>query len=53
MAAKKIEKTVSVRVRCIGCRAEREVKAGEVKAGDHPMCEKCFMPTVPVEARAK
>lgn len=47
------KKVASVRVRCIGCKAEKDVKAGEVKPGDHPMCEKCGMLTVPVEARVR
>lgn len=45
-------KEVSVKVQCVLCRGQRKIKAGEVKPGDQPMCEKCMMPMVPVEARA-
>lgn len=51
MSAKKA--APSVKVRCIACKATRDVKAGDVKPGDHPMCEKCSMPMVPVEARTR
>jgi len=32
--------------KCVGCGATREIKAGEVPPGSHPMCEKCYMPMV-------
>lgn len=37
--------------RCVGCGAEREIRAGEIPQGQHPMCDKCFMPMVAKEAR--
>lgn len=42
---------VAVEVRCIGCKSTREIKAGEIAPGDHPMCTKCGMPMVAVEAK--
>jgi hypothetical protein len=44
---------ISVKVRCVQCKATRNIKAGEVAPGDHPMCTQCYMPMVPSEARAK
>lgn len=41
----------SVTAKCIGCGAKRQIAAGEVLPGDHPHCEKCFMPMVAVGAR--
>jgi hypothetical protein len=43
----------TVITKCVSCNEKREIKAGEVPPGEHPMCEKCFMPMVPVEALAK
>ena len=40
-----------VTAKCVRCGEKREIRAGEVPAGSHPMCEKCFMPMVPVEAK--
>lgn len=45
--------TVSVRVRCMMCKTERDIGPNDVKPGDHPMCEKDFMPMTPIEASAR
>lgn len=42
----------SVVAKCIGCGKQRVIDAGEIPAGDHPACDVCFMPLVPVGAKA-
>mgnify|MGYP003554696943 CR=1 FL=1 len=50
--AKKVKEAVaSVKTRCVFCKGVREVKAGEMKPGDHPMCTLCGGPMVAVGAR--
>ena len=49
MAKERVRKP-GVKVRCMYCQTERTIMAGEVKPGDHPMCSKCYMPMVPVQA---
>ncbi len=44
---------VFVLAKCVGCGNKRKIFAGEVKKGDQPMCDKCFMPMVAVSAEAK
>jgi hypothetical protein len=39
-----------VRARCVQCGGERDVRPGEVAAGDVPMCLSCFAPMVAVQA---
>lgn len=41
---------VTVRVRCVGCGAKRDIKPGEVPAGEVPMCTKCYSPMVVVSS---
>ena len=41
----------TVKVRCIGCGATKEVRANEIPHGEVPMCDKCFMPMVAVSAQ--
>jgi hypothetical protein len=43
-------RTVTVEVQCIMCKTKRDIKAGEIAPGDHPMCNKCFGPMVPTRA---
>lgn len=38
---------------CVGCKHERKITAGEVKPGDMPMCDKCYMPMVAKSAKVK
>jgi len=45
---KAVTETVVV-VRCVRCKAEREVHAGG-DPDDVPMCERCFSPMVAVRA---
>jgi hypothetical protein len=45
--------TVSILARCIRCHRERLIGPGDVKAGDCPMCETCFLPLFPVKAVKK
>lgn len=33
-------------VKCSGCGKKREIKAGEILSGDHPMCDECYMPMI-------
>lgn len=40
----------TVLVRCTGCRAEKRIGAGEIAKDDYPICEKDFMPMVPISA---
>ena len=42
----------SVVARCVGCGAKREIKSGEVKASDCPMCNVCGMPMVAISAKS-
>jgi hypothetical protein len=44
---------VIVKVKCVGCGAKKDIRAGEIASGDHPMCDICFMPMVPVSAGKK
>ncbi len=37
--------STTVIARCIGCGTKREIKAGKIAPGDHPMCD-CGMPMV-------
>lgn len=32
--------------KCVGCGKTRDIRAGEIPAGDTPMCDTCFMPMV-------
>lgn len=45
--------SVSVKVRCVGCEATREIGPGQVARGDVPMCTACFSPMVAVGATAE
>lgn len=40
-----------VTTRCVGCKKTREIRAGEVAPGDHPMCDDCGMPMIAVGAK--
>ncbi len=44
---------VVVVVECVGCKARRKIRAGEVADDDVPMCKECFMPMVPIRAEAR
>ena len=39
--------------KCVGCGARRNIRPGEIPAGDHPMCSKCFSPMVAESAVAE
>lgn len=39
---------VVVKVKCAQCGTVKDIHAGEIAHGDHPMCDRCFMPMVPV-----
>lgn len=39
-----------VKVKCVSCKSERTTGPGEVADNDFPMCDKCFMPIVPIRA---
>lgn len=38
---------------CVGCGAKKEILAGVVPVGEHPMCDKCFMPLVALRATTR
>jgi hypothetical protein len=42
---------VVVKVKCVQCGTVKDIHSGEIAPGDHPMCERCFMPMVPVSAK--
>ena len=44
---------VTVTARCVCCGHTREIKAGEIAKGDHPMCPKCYSPMVAERAIAR
>jgi hypothetical protein len=46
----KTKSKATVTVECVACTDRREVAAGEVGWGDHPMCQKCYSPMVAIEA---
>ena len=50
MSKPKTSKTVVVVVKCSGCGKKREIKPGEIKADDFPMCDVCYLPMIPVRA---
>jgi len=37
-------------VKCTSCDNRKKIYAGEVKKGEQPMCDKCFMPMVAEKA---
>jgi hypothetical protein len=39
-----------VKAKCIICGHTQTIKAGDVLPGDHPMCDKCMSPMIPVSA---
>ena len=44
---------IFVIVKCIGlCNEKRKIFPGEIKEGDQPMCDKCYMPMVAENAEA-
>jgi len=42
-----------VRARCVACNAKREIAAGEIPEGEHPLCHMCYSPMVPMRAALK
>lgn len=43
----------TVTARCVSCKTEREIKAGEVRPGGMPMCHRCFSVMVAVRAKGR
>jgi hypothetical protein len=43
---------VRLTVRCVACKAARQIAPGEVPDDEMPMCDKCFMPMVAESATA-
>ena len=41
----------TVTAKCVGCGHRQEIKPGEVKADDVPICPKCYMPMIAESAR--
>jgi NAD-dependent SIR2 family protein deacetylase len=41
---------VKVTVKCIGCGKKRDIRAGEIPAGEQPMCDECGMPMIAEKA---
>lgn len=48
--AKKVETEAVVSAKCMTCGHIKEIREGEVPAGEHPMCPKDYGPMVPVRA---
>ena len=42
-----------VTAKCSGCGKMREIKVGEIPAGEHPMCDECYMPMIAESATIK
>ena len=42
---------VKVVVKCVCCGNKKDIGIGEVPADEVPMCDKCFMPMVAIEAK--
>lgn len=40
-----------VTAKCIGCGHTKEIRPGEIKPDDVPICEKCYMPMIAHSAR--
>ena len=41
---------IKIKAKCVCCGEVKEIKEGDIKNGDHPMCDKCFSPMVAVSA---
>lgn len=50
---KKDKREIVIVAKCVGCGVKREIGMFDVAQGDHPMCEKCFMPMIAEEVNAK
>jgi hypothetical protein len=48
-----MEPRLTVTVECMRCRERRDIGPGEIPVDEVPMCPTCWMPMVPVEARAE
>lgn len=44
--------TITVKVRCVGCKATKDVAPGDYGM-DPPMCDRCYMPMVAISAKSK
>lgn len=44
---------VYVIAKCVGCGERRKIYEGDIPKGEQPMCDKCFMPMIPVKAIAR
>ena len=44
---------VTVIAKCVACGKKREIQAGEIPKGEHPMCDLCFLPMIAQQAQAK
>ena len=44
---------ITIKVKCVGCDNEQEIIGGEIPKGEQPICQKCFMPMIAVEAELK
>jgi len=46
-------KKITVIAKCVNCGATKEISANEIKIGEVPMCDKCYMPMVAEKAKIK
>jgi hypothetical protein len=53
MAKKKPKNEVVLTVKCTSCGKKRDIKPGEIDKDDFPMCDVCYMPMMPHQAKAK
>lgn len=41
---------MKVKAKCVGCGKIKEIGPDEVPEGDHPVCDDCMMPLIPISA---
>lgn len=44
---------VSLTVQCASCKKTREIVSGEIDNDDFPLCDVCYMPMMPKQAKAR
>jgi len=49
----RVRAQVTVTAECVVCGSRRDIKPGDIPAGETPFCEKCYSPMIAVKASAK
>jgi hypothetical protein len=44
------KKEKRAKVKCVVCKTQKEIGPNDVVPGDHPMCDVCLSPMIPVGA---